>query len=521
MADGQADGRRGVDLRPAHVRAFLCLAEARHVTSCLARANGSHFLWPGFDFAEIPIILFTGNREAFLVQHPDPPAEFHLLPVPIPGLEITPLYYHRGALPYLPAVGVVDLEGRATATLPLSVFRPDAVPETLVAGLVHEAFHAYESGLGEGRLDLSLLGSYPELSATNNALGNLEACILHDYLEAHLGYQRGPGDGPSGRPPEPDAASAGKAAADFSLVRRERRGPLDDDMIDYERRLERVEGSARYVQLKVLLGTLSAAYRPSKAFAILTGREAYSRASRLVAEQIDKLPELNIKAAGAAWWRFFHTGMALALLADHLDPQWKTKVMAGRALDALIERRVVYDGGTADERALELLKEHYGYDERLEIEREFGRQEKKRKEGLLATLLAGTGTRITFDVSALIPEETYLDSGRFALVWDPASVEIVTRNVRIHRRGLRFSGFGTDLRFGDLPVVEDINNRLFHVSVPKAGRFDMSGDGQRHSLDKPAEFEDGLEVVLPGVSAKARSGFVRNAGGTLYIKITR
>ncbi len=521
MAGRQAMRGRGVELRPAHIRAFLCLAEARHVTSYLAWTHGPGYLWPGFDFAEVPIVLFTGDQEAFLVQHPDPPSEFSLLPVPIPGLEQVAIYYHRGGLPYLPAVGALGLEGRAAATLPLSVFRPDAVTETLVAGLVHEAFHAHELGLGESRLDLSLLGSYPELSAPNNALGNLEARILHDYLEAHLGYRGNRGDAPPVHAPEPDAAAAGKCALEFSLVRRERRGPLDDNIIDYERRLERAEGLARYVQLKVLLGTLTGAYRPSKAFAILTGRETFSRASGLVAEQIGKLPELNVKAAGAAWWRFFHTGMALSLLADHLDPEWKAKAIAGQTLDAIIEGHVTYDGGAADERAIELLKERYGYDARLDAEREFGRQERRRKEQLLATLLAGTGTRVTFDVSALIPEETYLDSGRFELVWDPASVEVVTRNVRIHRRGLRFSGFGADLRFGDLPVVEDLKNRLFHVSVPKAGRLDVRGDGQMHSPDKPAEFVDGLEVILPGVLARARSGFVQNTGGTLYIRITR
>ncbi len=520
MAGERDTADQGVELRPAHVRAFLCLAEARHLTVSLAEAYAPGFLWPGFDFSAVPVVFFRGAHEAFLVQHPDPPSEFHLLPVPVPGLEKVPIYYHRGTLPYLPAVGAVDIGGRAAATLPLSVFRPQEPPEALVAGLVHEAFHAFEFGLGRSRVDLSMLSSYPELSATNNALGNLEARILYDYLDARYGHGR-PGAGGVGPNSAAAAPTAERAAFEFSLVRRERRGPLDDDVIDYERDLERGEGLARYVLVRTLLGARLGSYVPSKAFAILAGREAYSRAGELVAGHLARLPDLNIKAAGAAWWRFFHTGMALALFADFVDEEWKRKVVGGQPLDAVIEQKATFDGGTADERAIEFIKQRYGYDALLDAEREFGRSERRRKERLLASLLGGPGTRVTFDVSSLVPDETYLDSGRFAVVWDPASVETVTRNVRIHKRGLRFAGFGTDLRFGELPVVEDLKNRLFHVSVPNAGRLDMQGDGQSCSLDKPAQFEDGLEVVLPGVVAKARSGYVRNSGGTLYIKITR
>jgi hypothetical protein len=514
-----------LELRPAHLRALLCLAEAAHLTGFLTETRGADYFWPGFDFKATPIVLFRGNLEAFLVQFPHPPAGFSPLNVPMPGLERTPVYYHRGALPYLPAVGAVEIEDRVAASLPLSVFRPEAVPEALVAGLVHEAFHAYERGLGRGRVDLSLVSGYPELSPANNALGNMEGRILYDYLSPRFGRCEPQARARSDGEFRGDGESRGddeslRAAFDFSRARRERRGPLEDSVIEYERQLEAAEGLARYVEVRALLGGMSA-YRPSRAFQVLTGRETYTQAPRLVAEQVAKLPQLNVKAAGAAWWRFFHTGMALALLADDLDPDWKGKVGAGPALDEVIEGRVTYDGGSSDERAIEELKERYGYDQRLEAEREFGREEKRRKRDLLALVLQGTGTRVTFDVSALIAEETWWESGRISLDWDPASTETITKNVRIHRKGLRFSGFGTDLRFAGIPVVEDRKSRLFHVNVPKAGRLDMRGDGRACSLEKPAEFEDGLTVLLPGVSARARSGYVREAGGTLYIRITR
>jgi hypothetical protein len=212
--------------------------------------------------------------------------------------------------------------------------------------------------------------------------------------------------------------------------------------------------------------------------------------------------------------------MALALLADRVAPGWKRRVEAGEALDSVIGEHVLFDGGAGDERELEVLKQHYGYDERLDAERAFSRAERRRKEDLLASILGGSGTRVTFDVSSLVAEETWWDTGRVKLAWDPAAVEVITSNVRIHSRGLRFRGFGTDLRFSGVPVVEDAKNRLFHVNVPALG-LTAEGDGQEFSISQAAEFEDGLDVALPGVQARARSGYVRNAEGALYIKITR
>jgi len=512
-----------VEVRPAHLRALLCLSEARHLSGYFRQARGADYLWPGFDFGGVPVCIYQGGVDAFLVQHPDPPGEFQGVELPIPGLEDVAVSYARGPLPYLPAVGSAAIGGHLTATLPLPVFSPEAVPEGLVAALIHEAFHAFSASRRRRTPDPSMLSAYPELSATNNALGNLEGLILHDILLESL----------VDSPPAAVASTAAATAASsgvayrFCLVRRERRGPLDEAVVQYEQDLEADEGRARYVQTRSLLGALpghpganSPPYLPGPAFQALSGREAYDKAPELITEQIAKLRRINVNAAGAAWWRFFHTGMALALFADYLDPDWKRRVDAGQSLDAVIERSLVYDGGSGDERELELVKTRYGYDERLAAEREFSRQEKRRKEGLLATLLAGSGQRVTFDVSSLMAEEEGAASGRFSLVWDPAAVEIITQNVRIHRRGLRFIGSGTDLAFSGVPVVEDLKNRLFHVRV-SAERLGVEGDGRAQAIFKPAEFAEGLEVSLPGVVARATSGFVQNTGGTLYIKITR
>jgi hypothetical protein len=526
------------EVRPAHLRALLCLSEARRLSAYLRQARGADYLWPGFDFGGVPICVYQGGVDALLVQHPDPPGEFQRVQLPIPGLEGVGVFYARGPLPYLPVVGSAVIGGHLTATLPLPVFSPEAVPEGLVAALIHEAFHAFSASGRRRPPDASMLSAYPELSAPNNALGNLEGLILHDILLESLAHAppamvattaatTAAATAATTAATTAAATAAATAAYRFCLVRRERRGPLDETVVEYEQDLEADEGRARYVQTRSLLGALwgrpaanSPPYLPGPAFQTLSGREAYDKAPELITEQIAKLRRINLNAAGAAWWRFFHTGMALALFADYLDPDWKRRVDAGQSLDAVIERGLVYDGGSGDEREIELVKTRYGYDERLAAEREFGRQEKRRKEGLLATLLAGSGRRVTFDVSSLTAEEEGEASGRFSLVWDPAEVEIITQNVRIHRRGLRFVGSGTDLAFSGVPVVEDLKNRLFHVNV-RAERLDVEGDGRAQAIFRPAEFAEGLEVSLPGVVARATRGFVRNIDGTLYIKITR
>lgn len=525
--------RRPVELGPPHIRALLCLAEARRLARHAGAGRGAGQgpgLWPGFDFEAVPVVFWgDGGADPLLLQHPEPPSDFRLLELPIPGLDGVDIYYHQGPVPYLPAVGPVEVAGAVAATLPLSVLRAGLPPEQLVATVVHEVFHAFTVRSGPRRPDLSLFGSYPELSPVNNALGTTEGLILSDYLGSRLGLAGASGAGRAAAGGSAGSAAPGDPAGvayTFSLVRRERRAPLEDDIIEYEQGLEASEGLARYVEIKSLLAALpndpvpgSPVYVPGEAFRVLSGRDRYDRAAGLVSERVEKLRDLNVKAAGSAWWRFFYSGMALALLADDLDPEWKRKVIEGYTLDNVVEQGVEFDGASGDERELERVKELYGYGRRLDEEREFSREERKRKEELLARLLQGTGTRITFDVSALIAEDTWLDSGRFTLQWDPAAAETVTKHVRIHRRGLRFTGFGTDLRFTDLPVVEDLKNRLFHVNVP-AGRLGVTGDGHPHPPSRPAEFEEGLDVILPGVAAHATRGFVQNAGGTLYIKIT-
>lgn len=504
----------GIEIRPAHLRALLAVAEARHLTFHLARANGPAFLWPGFDFSRTPLVVYREHGEAFLVQHPDPPTGLTVVDLPIPGLD-TPVHFSDRSFPGLPAVRVADIGGRPAAAVPLSVFRPDVPPEGLVTLLIHGAFHAFLAGSRLVRPDLGVINQYPELSPVNNALGNLEGRILHRFLATATGAAEPPAD-------------ALETAYDFCLIRRERRGPLDDVVIEYERNLEGSEGLARYVQTRALLSAAAGSpggppgpgYVAGNAFQTLAGRDRYTAAPRLWAAQLDKVHDLCVNAAGASWWRFFHSGMALALFADHLTSDWKAEVAAGQSLDEVLERRVSFEGDPADEKRLDALKEQLDFDQRLEEERRFSRLERERKQELLSRILAARGRRVTFDVSALVPDETWWESGHLDVVWDPDTVESVTRDVRIHHQGLRFSGFGAHLEFTGVPVIEDLRHRLLHVNVP-VGRLNLEGDGRRFALVRGAEFSDGLEVQLPGVRAQARSGYVQETDGTLYIKVTR
>lgn len=505
-------GDHGIEIRPAHLRALLALAEARHLTGYLEATHGLEYLWPGFRFSDIPIILYREDREVFLVQHPEPPTELQPVELPIPGLD-APVFFRAGSLPFLPAVRVALVGDRPAAAVPLTVFRREAPPESLVTLLIHGAFHAFMAGVRSAKPDLRVMSQYPELSPVNNALGNLEGRILHRFLAATTGVEPGPAD-------------ARETAYEFCLVRRERRGPLDDVVVDYEQHLEASEGLARYVQARAILAALPGTVHPPTgteysggvAFQTLAGRELYMAGPRLWVHKLDKLRDLNANAAGAAWWRFFHSGMALALFADHVEPGWKRSVAAGSTLDVVLERQVRFAGDPVDEKRLDEIKATLGYHDRLEQEREFSRSERDRKHHLLARVLNTDGTRVTFDVSSLVPDETWWDSGHLSVEWDPATMESVTRDVRIHHHGLRFSGFGARLVFTGVPVVEDLKNRLLHVSVP-VERVNLEGDGRRFALIRGAEFSDGLQVRLPGVQAEARSGYLRETDGSLYIKV--
>jgi hypothetical protein len=127
----------------------------------------------------------------------------------------------------------------------------------------------------------------------------------------------------------------------YLAVRRARVGMLPDVM-EVERRMERSEGTAKYVGCKA---------------ATLATRATAERSLDCVREELDRplesFPSMPEADARLMRWRYYGTGGAIALLLDRLKPGWKPLVEQGMHLDQLLAQAVDFDPTKADQWAVE------------------------------------------------------------------------------------------------------------------------------------------------------------------------
>lgn len=188
-------------------------------------------LWSGFDTRKIPIAINNHDREEMLVGHPDPPPEFH----PFADFELNgqPVMIREGVTRYGPRSGgwAIELGGEDTAYV--GVPEGDEIPtETYLSLLLHECFHCYQKDYRESAEGLH--GELPNDDAVYSALIELESRILKAALE------------------ESAAEQLRNLAAMFVAVRHERRQDLPEHLILMEGEQEYAEGTATYVQMRMV-----------------------------------------------------------------------------------------------------------------------------------------------------------------------------------------------------------------------------------------------------------------------------
>ena len=225
--------------------------------------------WPDFHPCQIPLAVFDG-RVTWLVRHPRPPEQFAAAP------ERKDARVFEGRHADLRANTSVEIAGVPTASATLE--RRSETPRRLAALLVHEAFHVFQAKRhpkwGGNEVDLFV---YPLEDAEALALRRLESESLRRGLAARR-----------------SARSAAWAARALE-IRRERFARLPGQAAAYERGTEMKEGLARYVE------------------AMAEGDSA------------SLFPELEFPAQSVRE-RAYASGAAMALLLDHLDPDWKRRL---------------------------------------------------------------------------------------------------------------------------------------------------------------------------------------------------
>lgn len=238
--------------------------------------------WPGFNPAEIPLVLYD-DAATYLLRHPAPPQPFEEM------RGATDAWVVDTLLSALSANTDVEIGGVRSAAVGLSAGKWDA--ESTAALLLHEAFHAYQAvehpDWTANEVDLF---TYPFRSAVLLQLRRLEVGALRRAVTA------------------PDSLRELCWAQAFLRARAERFDRLPAAASAYERATELREGLARYVQ------------------SLASGRDPEIPADGFRPEDVRE--------------RAYEVGHGLAVLLDRLAPGWRRELTTADeppALESLLD----------------------------------------------------------------------------------------------------------------------------------------------------------------------------------------
>ena len=281
-------------------------------------------VWPGLGEALIPLILFD-ERFEFLIAHPGPPAPWAV----VDGDALQGRPYYRRELEQSQAFAVLvgDLWAGSMTTLshmsrvmeeelkenvpqekltPAFIKMMTPTPAQHVVYVLHEAFHAFQAARYSERFQKAngVYASeerYPAEDAGFMEAWNSEGVLLASALR------------------EKDGSKRLVLIREFLEVRSRRRSEasLSQDLFDFERELEWLEGIAKYAEMRIAELCASDEDGPwFKDYRVVRNRtrmDFYSRLNRLGEQKGDL--------------RFYLSGAAQAMILDLISPDWKQELI--------------------------------------------------------------------------------------------------------------------------------------------------------------------------------------------------
>jgi hypothetical protein len=279
-------------------------------------------VWPGFGKADIPVVVYDDEFE-YLIGLPNPPAPWEI----VAGDECfgRPYFRRPAKDPQSFAVDLGDRwAGRFSTLSRMNRKLPFKLgPDWYGLGLFHELFHAFQAEANPAKFAAaleaySLEERYPFKNVEFAAAWDSEGAALSRALKAS------------------DPSEMKTAAIEFLRIRDRRRESADlaGDLVLFERRLEWLEGLAKYAEIRADESAVARAeqesyalYRSGLHFLV---RADYARLEGSLGRQEGDL-------------RFYLSGMAMARLLDRLDPGWKGSAFKDQAeLEDLLRSAIKY-----------------------------------------------------------------------------------------------------------------------------------------------------------------------------------
>lgn len=301
------------------------LAESLHLREALGEAT-----WPGLGQADIPLVIW--NREhSFLIGFPQAPAGWE--EVPDDTFAGRPYYRQRT---HDPQNFAVQIDGRWAASMATKhetdlafreQFQQSLPPilkqifpyrlliftsETQITAVLHESFHVYQAAVAPALFAAAdqVYGQadrYWELDATMHASWTAEIELLVAAAQAETDDQ------------------SRELARQFLERRAQRRAGLAPALADYERKLEWLEGLAKYAELESWRqAATSADYAPVEALSADPDFRAYRNFEQHSQQELN---QMRRQATRAGEVRFYYTGLVQGLVLDRLLPGWKARAL--------------------------------------------------------------------------------------------------------------------------------------------------------------------------------------------------
>ena len=349
---------RGADFAPASREAVQALRLVRKAHAISTRIGEQ--IWPGYRFHERPLVLFSRRGEAYLVGGDVVPAGSERVEDPRVRLpDVVRLRLAPGAInPNQPFKQEARVAGVSAFAIRFGDRQPGGDWFRL---LVHEVFHVHQREVW-GQIE-------PETPACRYPVEDVEQLVLAELEQRALA---------AALPHLEEQPRVLTALAEVRALRDARRAlPSGEKAGAIERHEERLEGAARYVELR---------------YAVAAG--VLGRAE-LVTELRRALSSLRL--ANAHKWRYYSTGAALGLLLDRTpeesERRWTSRIDEGEDFDTLLAERAPSSPHPA-ERVERSRFDHGGAESRVRLSAEVTRL-LRQERAWLARLDAGPGRRVT------------------------------------------------------------------------------------------------------------------------------
>ncbi len=320
----------------------LLIVATGEVWNVIAKADNP--VWPGWNAADTPILIYLPNVQDVLINHPKRPADFTAYDGPVKS--------QAGAVFVRDGKTIIDFDGQNTSrdvfgvqtlvvadTLSnrkqdvsylLSDTRPPdektrdltydqlrTNPYGQLAVVAHEAFHVFQhrKAPNKGGNELAL-AKYPTLSVGNNVGWAMESEALAATLRSKTNEE------------------ARAAAVRWLAVRKDRRKDLPPEAIEYEDGTEFNEGLAKYVEYRLFQVLQERTADPQLYLA--HGFRGFAGLSqereRLINQVIAHLRgEVNVNndpyGAAPVRMRMYYSGMAIAATLDRLAKGWHDRIL--------------------------------------------------------------------------------------------------------------------------------------------------------------------------------------------------